>query len=57
MRATQIVLEDSDCIELLSEGTPSRGAVASPASDEAAAPAVDSKPHLGSAETNVSDSA
>jgi hypothetical protein len=46
------MLEDSDCIELLSEGTMSRGAVASPAADEAVTSAVDSKPRLGSADAN-----
>ncbi len=52
MRATQIVIEDSECIELLSEGTASHGAAASP--EEATASAVDSKPRRGSAEANVS---
>ncbi|KAK9915021.1 hypothetical protein WJX75_003704 [Coccomyxa subellipsoidea] len=52
MRTKPIMLEDSDCIELLSEGTMSRGAVASPAADEAVTSAVDSKPRLGSADAN-----
>lgn len=54
MRMKQIVLEDSDCIELLSEGTMSRGAVTSPAADEAVTSAVDSKPQPGFADANVS---
>ena len=52
MRTKPIVLEDSDCIELLSEGTMSRGAVASPAANEAVTSAVNSKPRLGIADAN-----